>query len=162
MTFLGGAKMTEEYKKLEKEKVEKIYEMFLESFLFGKLGVTKDNYKKYEQAICFGSVFNNSKEYFICNFIYHLTCLSRAKIFLEVEKNSLEGIEALEGIEEGINLFRDLRNTFEEIVLDASHQDLSEEEEEEISGILSDILTEHLSVSYKLRKKNHEIIRRKK
>lgn len=60
-----------------------------------------------------------------------------------------------------MDLFCDLRDSFQQIVLNASHQGLTEEEEKEISGILSDILTEHLSVSYELRKKNHKLLVKK-
>ena len=116
----------------------------------GRLGITEENYKKYEQAKYNCYIFGNSKECFVCSLIFYLTYLSQAKIFLEVGEISLKGID----------IFCDLRDLFKEIVLNASHQDLSEEEEKEISGILSDILTEHLSVSYKLRKKNHGLTRK--
>ena len=142
--------MTEQ-EKVEKEKVEKKYKQLLEKFLFGRLGITEENYKKYEEVQGDGGIFETPKECFVCNFIWHLTCLSRAKIFLEAGKSSLEGAKR----------FYYLRNSFEEIVLNASHQNLTEEEEKEISGILTDIFTEHLRVSYEVRKKNHELLVKK-
>lgn len=151
MTSLGEMKMTEEYEKIELEKFENKYKQLLEKFLFGKLGITAENYKKYEEFQGDGSIFKNPKECFVCNFIGYLIDLSKAKIFLEVGESSLKGAKR----------FYYLRKSFEEIVLNASHQDLTEEEKKEIFGILSDIFTEHLSVFYELRKKNHKLLVKK-
>ena len=133
----------------EQEKIEKEYKQLLEKFLFGRLGITKENYKKYEEFQ--GDDFENPKECFICNLIYYLTCLSDAKIFLEIGSASLEGARR----------FCSLRLAFEEIVLNASLPNLTEEEEKEISGVLLNILKEHLSVSCKLRKKNRKLLVKK-
>ena len=127
------------------------YNELLKKFLFGKLGITEENYKKYAEFQGDGGVFENPKECFVCNFIGYLTDLSDAKIFLEVGECSLKGA----------NRFYYLRKSFEEIVLNASHQNLTEEEEKEISGILTDVFPEHLNVSYKLRNKNHKLIVKK-
>ena len=135
-----------EQEKIDQEKVEKEYKQLLEKFLFGRLGITEEDYIKYEEFQ--GDDFENQKECFICNFIYYLTCLSDAKIFLETGSTSLEGT----------NRFCSLRLAFEEIVLNASLPNLTEEEEKEISGVLSSILKEHLSVSCKLRKKNRKLL----
>lgn len=156
MTFLGGMKMNDQEKidqeKLEKEKFEKEYERLLEKFLFGKLGVTKENSKKYEEAKSNYFILENLKEYFVCCLMFYFTYLSQAKIFLEVGDSPLHRSD----------LFCDLRDSFREVTSVASCQKLTEEEEKEISGILIDVFPEYLSVSYNLRKKNYELIRRKK
>lgn len=146
--------MTDEEKidqeKLENEKIEKEYERLLKTFLFGRLGITKESYKKFEKSRYSCFIFENSKEHFVCSLIHYLTHLSEAMIFLEVKENQLNGID----------LYCDLRDSFQDVMSSASYPFLTKKEEKEISGILSDIFNKHLSVSYKLRKKNHEIVRR--
>ena len=124
------------------------YNELLTKFLFGKLGITGENYKKYEEFQGDGDVFENPKECFVCNFIYYLTQLAKAKIFLEDGTSSLEGGDR----------FYYLHGAFKEIVLNASSHLLTEEEQQEISGILSEIFQEHLKISYDIRKKTRKLL----
>lgn len=50
----------------EQEKIEKEYERLLEKFLFGRLGITGENYKKYEEFQ--GDDFENQKKMFYLQF----------------------------------------------------------------------------------------------
>ena len=150
--FLGAEEIrrAEEMLRYEMNEIE-IYQDLLKIYLFGRLGITEENYKKYEEFQGDGDVFENLKEVFVCNLIYYLTCLSKAKIFLEDGKSSLEGADR----------FYRLSGAFKEIVLNASHHLLTDEDEKEISGILADIFAEHLSVSYALRKRTHKLLVKK-
>ena len=142
--------MTDE-EKTEKEKTEKEYERLLKKFLLGRIILTEEKYKKYEKARYSCFIFENSKEHFICNLIYYLTCLSKAVVFLENKENPIKGID----------YYCDLRDSFNELMSSASHPCLSEKEEKEISKILSDIFKKHLNVSYSLRKENRKFVERK-
>jgi len=59
----------------EQEKIEKAYEWLLENFLFGKLGVTKENYKKIEYDVFSGA--HSPQERFLQKFMSYIRLISK-------------------------------------------------------------------------------------